>query len=139
MFGKALKEVQKEKENAGAPATMRKLEYVEIAKVNGRGIEISECIVRQKDRYNKDGSIMIRKDGSKIYKTVVFISFDDNYTVTSSGLMVGQCGQLANIDFTSATTGEYVIPIAGTKAIIAMEKVRYADGKDYDNAVFRDA
>lgn len=139
MFDNALKETMKIKENAGAPASMRSLEYVEIGKLKGKTIEITECIVEQKDRYNKDGSLMLRKDGSKLYKTVVFVAFGDKYTVTSSGLLVGQMGQIAGIDFLSTDKGTYNIPISGVKATIEMEKVRYADGKDYDNAVMRDA
>lgn len=130
------------RKNYGAPESMKLREPVKVTDLTGQTITIDEVIVSNKVKKDKDGNVVMTKDGQKeIYQPYVYVAFDnDKYFSTASQLMLEQFETIAKTQLRAFEKSE--IPVKGVKGLVAKvssEKVKYRDGKMYDQPVLVDA
>ena len=130
------------RKNFGAPESMKLREPVKVTELTGQVITIDEVIVSNKVKKDKDGNVVMTKDGQKeIYQPFVYVAYNDNfYFSTASQLMLEQFEAIAKTQLRAYEKSE--IPVKGVKGMtvkVSSEKVKYRDGKMYDQAVLVDA
>ena len=141
-MSETLNTVMTMRKNFGAPDSMKLREPVKVSDLTGSVITIDEVIVSNKVKKDKDGNVIHTKDGQKeIYQPYVYVAFDGNkYFSTASQLMLEQFESIARTQLRAYEKSE--IPVKGVKGLVvkvATEKVKYRDGKLYDQAVLVDA
>jgi hypothetical protein len=130
------------RKNFGAPESMKLREPVKVTELNGQVITIDEVVISNKVKKDKDGKVVMTKDGQKeIYQPFVYVAFDnDKYFSTASQLMLEQFEAISKTQLRAYEKTE--IPVKGVKGMVvkvSSEKVKYRDGKMYDQAVLVDA
>ncbi len=142
MFDEVAKNVMTKRKNYGAPESMMLREMVASRDYVGKTITIDSIIVRNKKKVDKDTKEVLKtKSGADIYQTVVYIAFDGNkFMPTKSALIIEQLKEITGTEICFREVKDVVIDnLNGQKTKIGTDKVRYADKKDYDNIIFRDA
>lgn len=130
------------RKNFGAPESFKIKEPVKVTDLTNQVITIDEVIVSNKVKKDKDGNVIKTKDGQKeIYQPFVYVAFDgDKYFSTASQLMLEQFEAIAGKQLRAYEKSE--VPVKGVKGLtvkVSTEKVKYRDGKMYDQAVLVDA
>jgi hypothetical protein len=141
-FSLAARDVMTMRKNFGAPESMKLLEPVKTQDMTGKTITIDEIIVSNKVKKDENGNVIMTKDGQKeIYQPFVYVAFDNGfYFSTKSQLLIDQLKTITGQELVFYEKKEVPVNIKkGTKAKISTEKVKYRDGKMYDQVVFTDA
>lgn len=135
-------DVMTARKNFGAPESMKLREPVKTTDMYGKTIIIDEIVVMNKVKKDDQGNVIMTKDGQKeIYQPFVYVAFDgDKYFSTKSSILIEQLEALSGIDLVYYEKKEVIVPeVKGLKALISTEKVKYRDGKLYDQCIFKDA
>jgi hypothetical protein len=129
------------RKNFGAPESMKLKEPVKVADLMNQNITIDEVIVSNKVKKDENGNPIMTKDGQKeIYQPYVYVAFDEKfYFSTASQLMLEQFEALSKTELRKYEKSEVPVKgVQGMKAKVSSEKVKYRDGKMYDQAVLVD-
>ena len=130
------------RKNFGAPESMKLLKRIPVEELVGKTITIDEIIVSNKVKKDDNGNVIMTKDGQKeIYQPFVYVAFDDgSYFSTKSQLLVDQLETLTGQELAVFEKKEIPVnKVKGTKVKVSTEKVKYRDGKMYDQYLFLDA
>lgn len=141
-FNQLAKDVLTARKNFGAPESMKLREPVKTNDMTNKVITIDEIIVSNKVKKDDDGNIIMTKDGQReIYQPFVYVAFDgDKYFSTKSQLLIDQLVALSKQELVFYEKKEVPVKgVSGLKVTISTEKVRYRDGKMYDQVIFKDA
>lgn len=141
-FNQLATDVMNMRKNFGAPESMKLLIRVPIDEVVNKTITIDEIIVSNKVKKNDDGTVVMTKDGQKeIYQPFVYVAFDDGkYFSTKSQLLIDQLVTLTGQELVVYEKKEVPVnKVKGLKVKVSTEKVKYRDGKMYDQYLFLDA
>ena len=145
-FNQLGKEVKLMRANYGAPESFMLKERVKTSDMSGKKITLDNIVVSNQVKMdkNREGKYVPVKtaDGSKdIYQALAYVGFDgDKYFVTKSQLLIRQLERLTGETLVFYEPKETEIQqVKGTTIIVSSEKVKYADGKDYEQIIFDDA
>lgn len=141
-FNQLATDVMNMRKNFGAPESMKLLIRVPIDEVVNKTITIDEIIVSNKVKKDDDGNVIKTKDGQKeIYQPFVYVAFDDGkYFSTKSQLLIDQLVTLTGQELVVYEKKEIPVnKVKGLKVKVSTEKVKYRDGKMYDQYLFLDA
>lgn len=141
-FNQLATDVLNMRKNFGAPESMKLLIRVPIDEVVNKTITIDEIVVSNKVKKDDNGNIVMTKDGQKeIYQPFVYVAFDDGkYFSTKSQLLIDQLETLTGQELTVYEKKEIPVnKVKGLKVKVSTEKVKYRDGKMYDQYLFLDA
>lgn len=141
-FNQLAKDVLTARKNFGAPESMKLREPVKTNDMTNKVITIDEIIVSNKVKKDDDGNVIMTKDGQReIYQPFVYVAFDgDKYFSTKSQLLIDQLVALSKQELVFYEKKEVPVKsVSGLKVTISTEKVRYRDGKMYDQVIFKDA
>ena len=130
--------------NYGAPDSMKERTPVKTTDMINKTIVIDEIVVMNKLKRDENGQpVKSKKDPTKdIYQPVVYIAFDgDKYFATKSGFLIDQLKEITSEQLVYFYEKQNItIPdVNGVKVKITQEKVKYRDGKLYDQIKFVDA
>lgn len=141
-FNQLATDVMNMRKNFGAPESMKLLKRIPVEELVGKTITIDEIIVSNKVKKDDNGNVIMTKDGQKeIYQPFVYVAFDDgSYFSTKSQLLVDQLETLTGQELAVFEKKEIPVnKVKGTKVKVSTEKVKYRDGKMYDQYLFLDA
>ena len=141
-FNQLATDVMNMRKNFGAPESMKLLKRIPVEELVGKTITIDEIIVSNKVKKDDNGNVIMTKDGQKeIYQPFVYVAFDDgSYFSTKSQLLVDQLETLTGQEHAVFEKKEIPVnKVKGTKVKVSTEKVKYRDGKMYDQYLFLDA
>ena len=141
-FNQLAKDVLTMRKNYGAPESMKLREPIKTQDMINKSITIDEIIIMNKVKKDDDGNIIMTKDGQKeIYQPFVYVAFDgDKYFSTKSQLLIDQLVALSGQELVFYEKKDVSVnKVKGLKAKIITEKVKYRDGKYYDQVLFDDA
>ena len=136
------KNVMRARMNYGAPESMKLRESTKVSDVTGKTITIDEIVVSNKVKKDKDGNVVKTKDGEKeIYQPYIYVAYDgDFYFSTASQILLEQLEALSGQELRAYEKLEVKVKkVDGLKVLVSSEKVKYRDGKLYDQAIFKDA
>lgn len=136
------KNVMRARMNYGAPESMKLRESTKVSDVTGKTITIDEIVVSNKVKKDKDGNVVKTKDGEKeIYQPYIYVAYDgDFYFSTASQILLEQLEALSGQELRAYEKLEVKVKkVDGLKVLVSSEKVKYRDGKFYDQAIFNDA
>lgn len=145
MFSEAKNNVIKTRQNYGAPDEMKEYQNVSAIDCKGMKITITGCVVVNKPKKDKDTKdVIVSKNGNVIYQQITYISFNDNgedkFFATSSKVLVEQLSKIEGKDLAVYEEKSFTCDkVIGQRCKIGSMKVRYRDGKDYDNLILEDA
>ena len=141
-FNQLARDVLTKRKNYGAPESMQLREPVKTQDMTNKIITIDEIVVSNKVKKDDDGNIIMTKDGQKeIYQPFVYVAFDgDKYFSTKSQLLIDQLTALSGQELVFYEKKEVSVnKVKGLKATVSTEKVKYRDGKYYDQVILKDA
>lgn len=141
-FNQLATDVLNMRKNFGAPESMKLLIRVPIDEVVNKTITIDEIVVSNKVKKDDNGNTVMTKDGQKeIYQPFVYVAFDDGkYFSTKSQLLIDQLETLTGQELVVYEKKEVPVnKVKGLKVKVSTEKVKYRDGKMYDQYLFLDA
>lgn len=141
-FSKLAHDVVIERKNWGAPESMKLRESVSTRGLTGNTITIDSVVVMNKKKYDKETKEVVKtKDGNDMYQPIVYVAFDkDKFFVSKSAILVEQLEKFTGKKLTAYEQKDFVIDdIEGLTVKIGAEKVKYRDGKEYDQLIFVDA
>lgn len=141
-FNGTADKVMRMRANFGAPESMKELERVSVTDLKDKVITIDEVVISASITKNKDTKEVVKtKNGDDVYTNYVYVAFDGEYYFsTKSQILLEQIESICGKELKMKEKGEIVISdLNGQKAKISTKKVRYSDGKDYDNVIFANA
>lgn len=141
-FNQLATDVLNMRKNFGAPESMKLLIRIPIDEVVNKTITIDEIVVSNKVKKDDNGNTVMTKDGQKeIYQPFVYVAFDDGkYFSTKSQLLIDQLVTLTGQELVVYEKKEVPVnKVKGLKVKVSTEKVKYRDGKMYDQYLFLDA
>lgn len=139
-FGDIAKDVMTARKNFGAPESMKLKESIDSKDMVGKTITIDEVIVINRVKYDKETKEVIKaKDGSDIYQAIAYIAFDgDKFFASKSAILIEQLETFSGTKLTAKEKKDFTVSkIAGESVTISTEKVKYRDGKMYDQIIFK--
>ena len=141
-FNATADKVMKMRANLGAPDSMKTLERVSVNDLKDKVITIDEvCIVSTITKKKDTKEVVKTKDGKDVYTNYVYVAFDKEYYFsTKSQILLEQIEDIVGKKLKMDSKGEVKVKdLAGETVRISAKKVRYSDGKDYDNVIFANA
>lgn len=141
-FDNLAHEVVTARKNWGAPESMKLKESVSTKDIAGKTVVIDEVVVVNKKKYDKETKTIVKtKDGKDIYQPIVYVAFDgDKFFATKSAILVEQLERFAKQKLTTYEEKDFLVAdLKGITVKISSEKVKYRDGKEYDQIILADA
>lgn len=141
-FNATADKIMKMRANFGAPESMKTLERVSVNDLKDKVITIDELCIVSTITKNKDTKEVVKtKDGKDVYTNYVYVAFDKEYYFsTKSQILLEQIEDIVGKKLKMDSKGEVKVKdLAGETVRISAKKVRYSDGKDYDNVIFANA
>lgn len=145
-FNNLAHEVVTARKNWGAPKSMQLKESISTRELAGKKIVIDEIVVMNKKKIDKETKTVVKtKDGKEMFQPVVYVAFDkDNFFATKSAILVEQLERLTNKKLAVYEEKDFVVTdietdLKGKEVKIGAEKVKYRDGKEYDQLILLDA
>ena len=141
-FDNLAHEVVTARKNWGAPESMKLKESVSTKDIAGKTVVIDEVVVVNKKKYDKETKTIVKtKDGKDIYQPIVYVAFDgDKFFATKSAILVEQLERFAKQKLTAYEEKDFLVAdLKGITVKISSEKVKYRDGKEYDQIILADA
>ena len=118
---------------------------VDIRSKSGKSIDqitIDEVIVRNRKKYDKETKQIVKtKDGKDMYQPIVYVAFDgDKFFASKSAILVEQMERFTDRKLTAYEEKDFeVADLKGVTVKLGNEKVKYRDGKEYDQLIFVDS
>lgn len=148
MFDKLRKEVigngKKNDEVAKTPTVTKGAEYTRIMNLIGAECMLTGVGVVNKPEVNKEGKIVLSKEGKVFVRPVVYIGFTiegyDYFTITNSNLIVRQIEATLNEKLYEKGEGVFDIEIPALQFemfTIDTEFVTYRNGMEYELPILR--
>lgn len=134
-------EVTTARKNWGAPESMKLKDSVSTRDITGKTITIDEVVVMNKKKFDKETKTIVKtKDGNEMFQPIVYVAFGgDKFFATKSAILVEQLERFAKSKLTAYEEKDFVVPnVKGMTVKIGAEKVKYRDGKEYDQLIFVD-
>ena len=141
-FDNLAKEVVTARKNWGAPESMKLKDSVSTREWSGKTITIDEVIVRNRKKYDKETKQIVKtKDGKDMYQPIVYVAFDgDKFFASKSAILVEQMERFTDRKLTAYEEKDFeVADLKGVTVKLGNEKVKYRDGKEYDQLIFVDS
>lgn len=141
-FNATADKVMRMRANFGAPETMKDLQRVSVTDLKDKVITIDQVVVVSSLTKDKDTKEVIKtKNGEDVYTNYVYIAYNgDFYFSTKSQILLEQLEEISGKILKMKEKGEIAInDLDGVKAKISAKKVRYSDGKEYDNVILANA
>ncbi len=144
-FSNLAHEVVTARKNWGAPKSMQLKTSISTREIAGKNITIDEVVVVNKKKVDKESKTPIMtKDGKQIYQPVVYVAFDKDYFFASkSAILVEQFerytgNKLAVYEEKDFNVTTMKPDLVGAVLKVGTEKVKYRDGKEYDQLILLD-
>lgn len=141
-FNATADKVMRMRANFGAPDSMKELERVSVTDLKDKVITIDQVVIVSTLTKDKDTKEVIKtKNGEDVYTNYVYIAYDGRfYFSTKSQILLEQIERISGKELKMREKGEIAVnDLDGQKAKISSKKVRYSDGKEYDNVILANA
>lgn len=141
-FNATADKVMRMRANFGAPDSMKELERVSVTDLKDKVITIDQVVIVSTLTKDKDTKEVIKtKNGEDVYTNYVYIAYDGKfYFSTKSQILLEQIERISGKDLKMKEKGEIAVyDLDGQEAKISSKKVRYSDGKEYDNVILANA
>lgn len=141
-FNATADKVMRMRANFGAPDSMKELERVSVTDLKDKVITIDQVVIVSTLTKDKDTKEVIKtKNGEDVYTNYVYIAYDGRfYFSTKSQILLEQIERISGKELKMREKGEIAVnDLDGQKAKISSKKVRYSDGKEYENIILANA
>lgn len=141
-FNSTADKVIRMRANFGSPESMKTLERVSVNDLKDKVITIDSVYIVSSVTKDKDTREVIKtKNGDDVYTNYVYVAYDGKFFFsTKSAILLEQIEDITGKKLKMFEKGEVAVPeFKGIKAKISSRKVRYSDGKEYDNVIFANA
>ena len=138
-FSAIAKDVMTARKNYGAPDSMKLKDSVESKNMVGKTITIDEIIVINRVKVDKDTKEIIKnKKGEDIYQAIAYVAFDgDKFFATKSAILIEQLADYCGYELVFNEKKDVSVDgVKGQTVTVSQDKVKYRDGKMYDNIIF---
>jgi len=140
-FSAIAKDVMTARKNFGAPDSMKLKDAIDSKEMVGKIITIDEIIVINRVKIDKDTKEIIKtKKGEDVYQAIAYVAFDgDKFFATKSAILIEQLASFCGYQLTCNEKKDIAVDgVKGMTVTIAEDKVKYRDGKMYNNIIFND-
>ena len=142
MFSTSAMNVIQARKNYGVPTELKTRESVNATDLKGTPIKIDACFIVNKPKWDKVNNCeLVSSKGNVVFQTVVFIGFGaTRFFATTSTLLIEQLEDITGKQLRVFETTTIEVPeVVGQDVKVSSAKVKYHDGKEYDNVIFEDA
>ena len=130
------------RKNWGAPEDFKLRECVPKKEYEGKTITIDSVVVMNKLKRDKETKEIVKtKDGKDMYEPIVYVAYGgDKFLVSKSAILVEQLERFSGKKLVAYEKKDFVVgELEGVTVKLTNEKVKYRDGKEYDQLIFADA
>lgn len=140
-FSAIAKDVMTARKNFGAPDSMKLKDAIDSKEMVGKTITIDEIVVINRVKVDNDTKEVIKtKKGDDVYQAIAYVAFDgDKFFATKSAILIEQLSSFCGYQLTFNEKKDIAVDgVKGMTVTIAEDKVKYRDGKMYNNIIFND-